>query len=157
MYHNSASSLVGDVHQWMNEIAAVVTSHQAGPQLREWAWDNQPGKKTLLSFTPVRHCPALSSDPSWKDVLRRLTWVHLVNVMSMSLSNQVLRRLTCEPCIFQSRWTRLEIRIEESNMCTSLWTHFTCKRTESECLGVSSLIFRACFSKNTHVEVSSER
>ena len=70
----------------MNEIAAVVTSYPAEPQPRKWAWNNQSGKETLLRFTQVRHCQALSFDPSWKHVPSSLTCVHLVNGMNMSLN-----------------------------------------------------------------------
>ena len=45
-----------DAHEWINEIPTVPIYYLAIPQLRERAWNNQRGKKTLLSLTPVRRC-----------------------------------------------------------------------------------------------------
>ena len=42
------------LHEWINEIPTVPMYYLAKPQPRERAWDNQQGKKTLLSLTPVR-------------------------------------------------------------------------------------------------------
>jgi len=47
--------LISDVHEWINEIPTVPTHYLANPQPRERAWQNQRGKKTLLSLTLVRH------------------------------------------------------------------------------------------------------
>ena len=170
----------------MNEIAAVVTSYPAEPQPRKWAWNNPSGKKTLLSFTPVRHCQALSFDPSSKHVPRSLTCVYLVNGMDMSLnpsakasnvcamsfsnlvgrvSKSVSRSSTRGKTCFRAgkvnawfcRLVCLETRPKVSNICTSVWVHFNCKHTESECLDVSSVIVRACVIKNTHTRRSEKR
>ena len=46
--------LISDAHEWINEIPTVPTYYLAKPQPR--AWDNQRGKKTLLSLTLVRLC-----------------------------------------------------------------------------------------------------
>ena len=43
--------LISDAHEWMNEIPTVPIYHLAKPQPRERAWNNQRGKKTLLSLT----------------------------------------------------------------------------------------------------------
>ena len=48
--------LISDAHEWINEIPTVPIYYLAKPQPRERAWDNQRGKKTLLSLTLVRHC-----------------------------------------------------------------------------------------------------
>ena len=48
--------LISDAHEWINEIPTVPTYYLAKPQPRERAWDNQRGKKTLLSLTLVRLC-----------------------------------------------------------------------------------------------------
>ena len=45
--------LISDAHEWINEIPTVPTYYLAKPQPRERAWDNQRGKKTLLSLTLV--------------------------------------------------------------------------------------------------------
>ncbi len=45
--------LISDAHEWINEIPAVLIYYLAKPQPRERAWDNQRGKKTLLSLTLV--------------------------------------------------------------------------------------------------------
>ena len=45
-----------DVHEWINEILTVPIYYLANPQPRERAWNNQRGKKTLLSLTLVRRC-----------------------------------------------------------------------------------------------------
>jgi len=43
-------------YEWINEIPTVPIYCLANPQPREWAWNNQRGKKTLLSLTLVRLC-----------------------------------------------------------------------------------------------------
>ena len=48
--------LISDAHEWINEIPNVPIHYRAEPQPTERAWDNQQGKKTLLSLTPVRLC-----------------------------------------------------------------------------------------------------
>lgn len=46
--------LISDAHEWINEIPTVPIYYLAKPQPRERAWQNQRGKKTLLSLTLVR-------------------------------------------------------------------------------------------------------
>jgi hypothetical protein len=46
--------LISDAHEWINEIPTVPIYHPAKPQPGERAWQNQRGKKTLLSLTLVR-------------------------------------------------------------------------------------------------------
>ena len=53
--------LISDAHEWINEIPTVPIYYLAKPQPRERAWDNQRGKKTLLSLTLVRLCEILQS------------------------------------------------------------------------------------------------
>jgi hypothetical protein len=48
--------LISDAHEWINEIPTVPIHCLANPQPRERAWNNQRGKKTLLSLTLVRRC-----------------------------------------------------------------------------------------------------
>ena len=48
--------LISDAHEWINEIPTDPIYCLAKPQPRERAWDNQLGKKTLLSLTLVRLC-----------------------------------------------------------------------------------------------------
>ncbi|CAN6973342.1 unnamed protein product [Brassica rapa subsp. trilocularis] len=48
--HNRIRS-PSDVHEWINEIPTVPVYYPAKPQPRERAWQNQRGKKTLLSLT----------------------------------------------------------------------------------------------------------
>ena len=52
-------------HSWgkctINEIPTVPIYYLAKPQPREWAWQNQRGKKTLLSLTLVRLCMPLTN------------------------------------------------------------------------------------------------
>uniref|UniRef100_A0A8C4TCS8 Uncharacterized protein n=1 Tax=Erpetoichthys calabaricus TaxID=27687 RepID=A0A8C4TCS8_ERPCA len=48
--------LISDVHEWMNKILTFPTYYLIKPQPREQAWQNQQGKKTLLSLTLVWHC-----------------------------------------------------------------------------------------------------
>jgi hypothetical protein len=48
--------LISDAHEWINEIPTVPIYYLAKPQPRERAWENQRGKKTLLSLTLVWHC-----------------------------------------------------------------------------------------------------
>ena len=45
--------LISDAHEWINEIHTVPIYYLAKPQPRERAWQNQRGKKTLLSLTLV--------------------------------------------------------------------------------------------------------
>ncbi|WZY99395.1 hypothetical protein YC2023_071724 [Brassica napus] len=47
---------ISDAHEWINEIPTVPVYYPAKPQPRERAWQNQRGKKTLLSLTLVRLC-----------------------------------------------------------------------------------------------------
>ena len=53
--------LISDAHEWINEIPTVPIYYLAKPQPRERAWQNQRGKKTLLSLTLVR--------PSWNELI----------------------------------------------------------------------------------------
>ena len=48
--------LISDAHEWINEIPTVPIYYLANQQPRERAWNNQRGKKTLLSLTLVRRC-----------------------------------------------------------------------------------------------------
>ncbi|CAN6973242.1 unnamed protein product [Brassica rapa subsp. trilocularis] len=48
--HNRIRS-PSDAHEWINEIPTVPVYYPAKPQPRERAWQNQRGKKTLLSLT----------------------------------------------------------------------------------------------------------
>ena len=48
--------LISDAQEWIKEIPAVPIYYLAKPQPRERAWQNQRGKKTLLSLTLVRAC-----------------------------------------------------------------------------------------------------
>jgi hypothetical protein len=48
--------LISDAHEWINEIPTVPIHRLANPLPRERAWNNQRGKKTLLSLTLVRLC-----------------------------------------------------------------------------------------------------
>ena len=48
--------LISDAHEWINEIPTVPIYYLAKPQPRERAWQNQRGKKTLLSLTLVWLC-----------------------------------------------------------------------------------------------------
>ena len=45
-----------DAHEWINEIPTVPIYYLAKPQPRERTWENQRGKKTLLSLTLVSYC-----------------------------------------------------------------------------------------------------
>jgi len=46
--------LISDAHEWINEIPTVPIYYLAKPQPRERAWQNQRGKKTLLSLIFAR-------------------------------------------------------------------------------------------------------
>jgi len=48
--------LIGDAHEWINEVETVFTFYLAKSQPRERAWQKQRGKKTLLSLTLVCNC-----------------------------------------------------------------------------------------------------
>jgi len=48
--------LIGDAHEWKNEILTVPTCNSVNLQPWERAWHEQRGKKTLLSFTLIRNC-----------------------------------------------------------------------------------------------------
>jgi hypothetical protein len=48
--------LISDVHEWINEIPTVPVYYPVKPQPRERAWQNQRGKKTVLSLSLVRLC-----------------------------------------------------------------------------------------------------
>ena len=46
--------LLSDAHEWINEILTVPIHYLAKPHLRELAWNNQQGGKTLLILTLVQ-------------------------------------------------------------------------------------------------------
>ena len=48
--------LISGAHEWINEIPTVPIYYLAKPQPRERAWNNQRGKKTLLSLPLVSFC-----------------------------------------------------------------------------------------------------
>ena len=48
--------LISDAHEWINEIPTVPIYYLAKPQPRERTWEDQRGKKTLLSLTLVSYC-----------------------------------------------------------------------------------------------------
>ena len=59
--------LISDAHEWINEIPTVPIYYLANPQPRERAWNNQRGKKTLLSLTLVRLCEmTYEVQPKWE-------------------------------------------------------------------------------------------
>ena len=59
--------LISDAHEWINEIPTVPIYYLAKPQPRERAWNNQRGKKTLLSLTLVRLCEMTNEvQPRWE-------------------------------------------------------------------------------------------
>ena len=43
--------IISDAHEWINDIPTVPIYYLAKPQPREPTWENQRGKKTLLSLT----------------------------------------------------------------------------------------------------------
>ena len=45
--------LISDAHEWINKIPTVPVYHLAKPQPSERAWENQRGRKTLLSLTLI--------------------------------------------------------------------------------------------------------
>ena len=47
---------ISGAHEWINEIPTVPIYYLAKPQPREWTWEDQRGKKTLLSLTLVFFC-----------------------------------------------------------------------------------------------------
>ena len=50
---NTGGGLGARSPEWINEIPTVPIYYLAKPQPRERAWQNQRGKKTLLSLTLV--------------------------------------------------------------------------------------------------------
>ena len=52
--------LISDAHEWINEIPTVPIYYLAKPQPRERTWEDQRGKKTLLSLTLVSYCGGAS-------------------------------------------------------------------------------------------------
>jgi len=48
--------LISDAHEWINEIPTVPIHHRVNPLSRERSWQNQRGKKSLLSLTLVCIC-----------------------------------------------------------------------------------------------------
>ena len=48
--------LISDAHERINESPTVPIYYLAKPLPRERTWQNQRGKKTLLSLTLVRLC-----------------------------------------------------------------------------------------------------
>ena len=52
--------LISDAHEWINKIPTVPIYYLAKSQPRERTWENQRGKKTLLSLTLVSYCGGTS-------------------------------------------------------------------------------------------------
>ena len=52
--------LFSDAHEWINEIPTVPIYYLAKSQPRERTWEDQWGKKTLLSLTLVSYCGGTS-------------------------------------------------------------------------------------------------
>ena len=48
--------LISGAHEWINEVPTVPIYYLATPQPRERTWEDQRGKKTLLSLTLVSFC-----------------------------------------------------------------------------------------------------
>ena len=48
--------LISGAHEWINEIPIAPIYYLAKPQPRERAWNNQRGKKTLLSLALIWLC-----------------------------------------------------------------------------------------------------
>jgi hypothetical protein len=61
--------LISDAHEWINEIPTVPIYYLAKPQPRERTWEDQRGKKTLLSLTLVSYCEG----HLWRRIRGRLT------------------------------------------------------------------------------------
>ena len=53
-------TLISGAHEWINEIPTVPIYYLAKLQVREWTWEDQRGKKTLLSLTLVSYCGGAS-------------------------------------------------------------------------------------------------
>ena len=59
--------LISNAYKQINEIPTVPIYYLANPQPRERAWNNQRGKKTLLSFTLVWLCEVtFGVQPKWE-------------------------------------------------------------------------------------------
>jgi len=60
--------LISDAHEWSNEISTVPTSALVKTQPGEWAWNEQRGKKTLLSLTLVWCCWGMQREQTRKEI-----------------------------------------------------------------------------------------
>ena len=83
--------LISDAHEWINEIPTVPIYYLANPQPRERAWNNQRGKKTLLSLTLVRLCEVtFEVQPKWELTRRCKTTTRLVILLTPLRSDQAI-------------------------------------------------------------------
>ena len=62
--------LISGAHEWINEVPTVPIYYLAKPQPRERTWENQRGKKTLLSLTLVSYVQARVNGGSNYDSLK---------------------------------------------------------------------------------------
>ncbi|KRX86535.1 hypothetical protein T4E_3150 [Trichinella pseudospiralis] len=76
--------LISDAYEWINKIPSVPIYYLAKPQPRERAWQNQRGKKTLLSLTlRSRHYTTVAG--SW-DRLRKSNFSKSVELNQTALA-----------------------------------------------------------------------
>ncbi|CAL8988893.1 unnamed protein product [Prunus brigantina] len=90
--------LISDAHEWINEIPTVPVYYPAKPQPRERAWQNQRGKKTLLSLTLLNE----NRNLVWnKRVKARLILISSTNTNRESVAYRSFR-----PSEFEARGVR---------------------------------------------------
>ena len=83
--------LISDAHEWINEIPTVPIYYLGRPTRRERDWQNQRGKKTLLSLTLVKIAPP------------RLLVQRPTNVGGRGRDNLERGNLRAPRCLWQSR------------------------------------------------------
>ncbi|CAN6972941.1 unnamed protein product, partial [Brassica rapa subsp. trilocularis] len=94
--------LISDAHEWINEIPTVPVYYPAKPQPRERAWQNQRGKKTLLSLTRVRLYELNEN--------RNLVWnkrvkARLILIFSTNTNRESVAYRSFRPSEFEARGT----------------------------------------------------
>ncbi|CAN6967505.1 unnamed protein product, partial [Brassica rapa subsp. trilocularis] len=94
--------LISDAHEWINEIPTVPVYYPAKPQPRERAWQNQRGKKTLLSLTLVRLYELNEN--------RNLVWnkrvkARLILIFSTNTNHESVAYRSFRPSEFEARGT----------------------------------------------------
>ena len=87
--------LISEAHEWINEIPTVPIYYLVKPEPREQAWQNQQGKKTLLSLTLVWLCEKTGGVEKVGAAMQRWNTTTLIVLLLIRLSGGELHGSFC--------------------------------------------------------------